>query len=58
MKRYGALYKKIYSLDNIRLAHKNAKRGKSKYSEVQKVEKHLEFYVNKSERNPHGLALR
>lgn len=47
MKRYGNLYKKIYDLDNIRLAHKNAKRGKSKYSEVKRIEKNLEFYIHK-----------
>jgi hypothetical protein len=47
MKRYGALYEKIYSMENIILAHKNAKKGKSKYKEVIKVEENLEFYLSK-----------
>ena len=38
MKRYGNLYHKIYALDNIELAHKNARRGKSHYSEVKMVD--------------------
>lgn len=47
MKRYGNLYEKIYDLENIKLAHKNARKGKSKYKEVQKVDDNLEFYINK-----------
>jgi len=44
MKRYGNLYHKIYDLENIRLAHKNAKKGKSHYSEVKMVEANPEKY--------------
>jgi len=38
MKRYGNLYQKVCSLENIQLAHKNAKKGKGHYSEVKMVE--------------------
>lgn len=38
MKRYNNLYQKIYDLENIKLAHKNARKGKSHYSEVKMVE--------------------
>ena len=47
MKRYGNLYHKIYDLDNIRMAHKNAKKGKAHYSEVKMVENNLEKYFIK-----------
>ena len=45
MKRFGNLYEKIYSIDNLMLAHKNASKGKSRYSEVKKVNKHLIYYI-------------
>lgn len=44
MKKYGYLYEKIYDIENIRLAHNNAKRGKSHYSEVRVVEENPEKY--------------
>jgi RNA-directed DNA polymerase len=44
MKRYGNLYQKVCSLENIRLAHKNAKKGKGHYSEVKMVEADPEKY--------------
>ena len=37
MKRYNTLYSKIYDMENIKLAHKNAKKGKAHYSEVKMV---------------------
>lgn len=37
MKRYGNLFEKIVDIDNIKLAHKNARKGKSKYKDVQAV---------------------
>lgn len=46
MKRYGNLFAKIVDIDNIILAHKNAKKGKSHYAEVQEVEKDLDFYIH------------
>ena len=39
MKRYGNLFDKICDIENIRLAHKNASRGKSHYREVKMVNK-------------------
>jgi RNA-directed DNA polymerase len=47
MKRYGDLYKYIVDLDNIKLAHKNAKKGKRHYKEVKMVDKDIDFYCNK-----------
>jgi len=45
MKRYGSLFQKIVDPDNIRLAHKNAKKGKSHYSEVLEVERNPEQHI-------------
>jgi len=47
MKRYNNLYYKVYDMDNLLLAHKNAKRGKSHYREVKKIEKKPVFYLLK-----------
>ncbi len=44
MKRYGYLYEKVYDMDNIALAHKKAKRGKSNYHEVQMVDANSDKY--------------
>jgi len=44
MKRYGNLYSKICDIDNIRLAHANARRGKGKYKDVQAVDADPETY--------------
>lgn len=46
MKRSNNLYDKVCELDNIRLAHKNASRRKSKYSEVKKINEDPEFYLS------------
>lgn len=53
MKRYGhsiynpklTLLEAITSIENLRLAHQNAKRGKGWYKEVQEVEKDLEGHL-------------
>lgn len=45
MKRYGNLYKKIYDLGNLSLAHKNAKKGKGWYKEVKMVDADEEYYL-------------
>ena len=45
MKRYGNLYTQICSLDNLREAHKNAKKGKGWYEEVKMVDSAPEFYL-------------
>lgn len=47
MKRYGNLFHKIVDIDNLRLAHKNARRGKTKYKEIRKVDKDPEYYIQK-----------
>ena len=45
MKRYGNLYEKIYDMENLKLAHKNAKRGKGWYKEVKMVDENPEYYL-------------
>lgn len=47
MKRYGNLYHKIYDVENIKLAHKNARKGKSHYKEVQMVDADVDAYCGK-----------
>ena len=47
MKRYNNLYSKIYNMENIKLAHKNAKKGKLHYSEVKMVDSNPEKYFIK-----------
>jgi len=47
MKRYGDLWNKIIDKENIRQAHKKARKDKSFYSEVQYVDEHLEECVDK-----------
>ena len=42
MKRHGNLFEKIIDKDNIRLAHKNARKGKTFYSEVKNIDLNLE----------------
>lgn len=45
MKRVGNLYEKICSMDNLKLAHKNARKGKAWYGEVKMVDENPEFYL-------------
>lgn len=45
MKRVGNLYKKIIDEDNIRLAIKNAAKGKTNRKVVNKVRNNIEYYV-------------
>lgn len=47
MKRYGNLYDKILDIDNLRLAHKNARKNKTKYKEIVEVDKDPEYYIQK-----------
>lgn len=47
MKRYGRLFEKITTIGNIKLSHKNAKKGKSHYKEVQQVEENPDRYIAK-----------
>ena len=39
MKRVGNLFEEITSMDNLKLAYANAKRGKGWYHEVKEIEK-------------------
>lgn len=45
MKRFGNLYSQIYDMDNLKLAHKNARKGKGWYSEVKEVDANTEYYL-------------
>lgn len=45
MKRYGNLFEKISNIDNIILAHQNARKGKTHYSEVKMVDKNPYYYA-------------
>lgn len=45
MKRYGNLWDTITDFDNLMYAHKQAKRGKSWYREVQMVDSDPEYYI-------------
>ena len=46
MKRIGNLYHKIYDIENIKLAHQNARKGKTHYTEVKKVDDNIDYYCN------------
>lgn len=45
MKRFGNLYKKIYDMDNLKLAHQNAKKGKGWYKEVMDIDSDPDKYL-------------
>jgi len=45
MKRHGNLYSKIYEMDNLKLAHRNARKGKGWYKEVKMVNSDEEHYL-------------
>lgn len=47
MKRYGYLWNKIIDKENIKIAHKMARKDKSFYTEVQYVDNHLEECIDK-----------
>lgn len=47
MKATGNLYSKIYDMENLKRAHKNAKRGKGWYAEVKEVEHDLDGYLRR-----------
>lgn len=48
MKRHGNLWEKIVDKDNLRYAHSMAKRGKSHYSSVQRIERDVERYIDEA----------
>lgn len=45
MKRFGHIYSKIYDYDNLELAYKNARRNKTFYREVKKVDANPDEYL-------------
>lgn len=45
MKRHGNLYEKIYDMENLVLAHKNARKGKTHYTDVIKIDENSELYL-------------
>lgn len=47
MKRYNNLFDKIINIDNIYLAHQNARKRKTHYKEVKKIDKNLDYYMYK-----------
>lgn len=50
MKRISNIYEKIYDIDNIALAHENARKDKTHYSEVQKVDANPQYYFTEIQR--------
>lgn len=47
MQNTGDLFSQICTMENLRKAHKNAKRGKGWYAEVKQVETNLDHYLGK-----------
>lgn len=47
MQNTGDLFSQICTMENLRKAHKNAKRGKGWYKEVKQIEDNLEYYLKK-----------
>lgn len=45
MKRFGNIYEKIYDMDNLREAHRNARKDKLFYAEVGMVDSDPDFYL-------------
>ena len=46
MKRYGNIYAKIYDMDNLKEAHRNARKDKLFYREVKMVDSNPEYYLS------------
>lgn len=46
MKRHGNLYEKICSMENLELAHLNARKDKTYYKEVKMVDSNPSYYLN------------
>lgn len=47
MKRYGNLWDRVVDLDNIREAHRNARKGKSMYRSVKRVDADIESHIQR-----------
>ena len=46
MKRHGNLFDKIINKDNLRLAHKNSRKGKTHYKEVKTIDENIDKYID------------
>jgi hypothetical protein len=57
MKRYGNLYQKICEYDNVKTAHEKAKRDKSHYSAVKRVNASLNEYLSENTVKPLPLGM-
>jgi RNA-directed DNA polymerase len=51
MKRINNLYDKIIDIDNIKLAHKNAKKGKKPTRQTKMVDSDINYYCNEIKKN-------
>ncbi len=45
IKRYGNIYENVYNINNVLLAHKNARRDKLFYEDVRMVDNNLNYYM-------------
>ena len=50
MKRESHIFERIVNYENIRLAHKNARRGKTHYAEIKQVDKYETYYLQRLQR--------
>lgn len=50
MKRFNNIYEKIYDIENLRLAHKNARKDKLFYREVKMVDSDPDYYLGEIQR--------
>jgi len=51
MKRHGYLYEKIHELNNLRVAYKLAREGKTHYREVQRIDKNPDKYLKRIQKS-------
>ena len=47
MIKHGFLFEKIYDKENLKLAHYNARKDKSHYKEVMRINENLDHYIDK-----------
>lgn len=47
IKRYGNIYKDVYDMDNLKVAHQRARKDKSYYKEVKMVDSNENHYLRK-----------
>lgn len=51
MKRHTNLFERICDIENIKIAHKNARKGKSFYTEVKMVDSNIEHYCHEIQKS-------